>query len=159
MKKTILSVSAALMALLMLLSLGACKPREAQSDEPVRALIVRFEDACHQLDANEILDCVNPDIAQPLKFAAGVAGEFAGLSSDELLGMLSGMLQNAGDIGDNKQFFSSLHMTVDQVEMDASRAKARVTVTYTTDEKEYSREATVVCIERDERWYIAEFRF
>lgn len=159
MKKIAVSVSAALLALLMLLSLGACKPREVGSDEPVRALLARFEDACHQLDVNEILDCVNPDVSKPLKFAADLVGGFTDADSEQLFDMLTSLLQNAGDIGDNKQFFSSVHMTVNSVDMESDKAKAHVTVSYTEDGAERTKDATVICILRDGQWYVAEFRF
>ena len=55
---------------MMVLSLTACG-----KDNEVKEVVNRLESAINKMDVNEVLDCVNPEVANPIKLLVGTFGQ------------------------------------------------------------------------------------
>ena len=58
-----------LMSTIMVLSLTACGKGE------VKEVVNRLEAGINKMDVNEILECINPEVANPIKLLVGTFGQ------------------------------------------------------------------------------------
>lgn len=149
MRKKITVAVVLVMIVSVVLSLAGC----SKSDKEIRTLIADFENSCNSLDFNGILECINPKISDKFRFAAGVVGMFTEKGTDELFDALSDMV--SGDNVSGTDFFSSIHIEINEIEINEDNADVLVELTYYVGEEEFVRDATIECMYYKEQWYIS----
>ena len=138
----------ALLAVLVL-SMSACGGEQSE----IKALTTRFEKSCNKLELNEMLDCIEPDVAQGVKAITGVIGMFTDADTDELLDKFGAMLFS--EMPENsKEFFSSIKITVNDVEVDKDNATASAEIAYEISGEESVANAYFEYVRIEEEWYI-----
>lgn len=143
---------AAAMALVLAMCLTLC----ACGDKgQIKSTISDFEKACHTLDLNEILDCVDPTVAKVIGGGAGLIGSLTGKTSEELLDSIVPTL-----FGEDfsSEFLESIDIKVEDVAVNETSATAMCTISYLYDGEERAQDATLKLVkegtEKDAAWYI-----
>ncbi len=122
----------------------------------IKTLMKDFENACNKLDLNAMLECVNPEVAEGIKLAAGLMGMFSDKDSDELLDRLATILLKKAP-ENTHDFFGSIKIDVGSIEEEGDAAKAEAIVKYNISGEEYENETVFECILIEDEWYISDF--
>ena len=133
------------------LSLTACDTSKID----IRKLMNRFEESCHELDTEEMLDCINPKVADAIETAAGLVGLFTSKSSEEIIQSLANILFDNSLFG-TSDFFTTVEIKINTVDVTGNEATGTATVTYSSDGVEQNKPATFRCIRENEVWYISK---
>ena len=151
MRKTVISLMALLLSVTMVFSLAGC----SKSNKEIENLIAKFEQACNDLDFEEVLDCINPKISDKIKLAAGLVGMFTDTDTDEMFETLAKYL-SSDNLG-GADFFSSIKIEVKDISVKDDSADVSVMLNYEVNGEEIAREATFKCIYYTEKWYVSSF--
>ena len=148
-----------MVALLMLISsvtLCAC------GDEmKIKSLVNEFEESCNQLDADGILECLNPKIADTIDKALSILDIFTEVDKDEIFSKVSEILMSGlGEVG-GTELFSSIDIEIEEMEVGKASATVTGTMTYEVKGEEKETPVTFFCEYSDsiEKWYISEISF
>lgn len=149
MKRRIISLAAAIISAVLLLSMAGCGRSE---NAAVKGVIHDFQKACNRLDLNAMLDCIDPDEAQQLRMAAGIVGMIAGTDSDKLFDGLSNLLFSGFPGG--ADLFSSIKIDIQDIKIDGDRAAASVEIACEVGGTKTTEDSTIQCVCKDGKWYI-----
>ena len=161
MKRT---VSILLAAALLALCLCGCSLFRKHTEEPapqveeltpqqhVEQLVSDCTDACHDMDVEGILDCVNPKLADPMRSMLKVAG-MSGKSDEEMLELVGTYM--GAEATDYSEFCETLSTELGDVEVHGEKANTTVTYTFEQDGQTFRGEADVSFIRVDGQWYIS----
>ncbi|MBR5314635.1 MAG: hypothetical protein IKU45_04380 [Clostridia bacterium] len=150
MRRVILSVTAIVLVLTMMFAMTGCGAKSEIKD-----VIKKYEKACNEVDFDGILSCMHPSQADAIKLAAGIVGFFGNVDSDKMLEKLSSFLSDK--VSFSKEFFESLEITVDEIDVDDDKADVDVFVTYKLNGQETTVEADMEFTKYEDVWYIAKF--
>ena len=150
MRRVVYSVMAVLLVFMMMFALTGCG---AKSE--IKGVINDYEKACNEVDFEGILACMHPNDADKIKLAAGIVGFFGNVDADQMLDKLSSFLSTKINI--SKEFFESLEITVDEIDVDDDKANVDVFVTYTLNGQETTVEADMDFVKYEDAWYIKKF--
>ena len=145
------TVALLLVTVLLLGLLSGC------ASSGVRKVISKFEKACQELDADTMLDCLNPTITNPL----GDVLDFFGV--DSLNSALSGVVKVLGviDFKDDAPEDVLKTLKIKCKDFDFNDAKDACTVTaqlsYTVDGEKVEKTVLIKCEQVDDAWYIMSF--
>lgn len=145
------TVALLLVTVLLLGLLSGC------ASSGVRKVISKFEKACQELDADTMLDCLNPTITNPL----GDVLDFFGV--DSLNSALSGVVKVLGviDFKDDAPEDVLKTLKIKCKGFDFNDAKDACTVTaqlsYTVDGEKVEKTVLIKCEQVDDAWYIMSF--
>ena len=156
-------LSFALAIALLTLCLSGCSLFKKHSDpapgveertprENVEALIGDCTQACHDMDIEAILDCVNPKLADPMRSMLKVAG-VSGKSDEELLELVCTYM--GAEAVDYSEFCETLSTEIEDVQVHGETADATVKYRFEQDGQSYEGEAAVTCTRVDGKWYIS----
>lgn len=107
---------------------------------------------------NAMLDCIDPDVSGSVKKLTGLIGMFSDKDTDELLDNFAKVLFS--ELPENsKEFFSSIKIKLDNVEIEEERATAYAEITYKISGEESKSNAIFEYIRIDEKWYIVNLNF
>ena len=127
----------------------------ANAEETVEQMIRRCNAACNDIDLAGILDCVSPQIADPLRTGLNLVGKLGGKSDEELLNTLLNLL--GAEIAENSgEICRTLDIEVVSVDIQDDTAQAAVTFDFTQGGQAYKGETNVSCICIDGRWYVSK---
>ena len=153
MKKLIKKTLCIVLSALLCWVLVGCSVHDGE----IKEVISDFEEACNELDFNDMLDCINPRITGTLEFATGLLGMFTDTDTEEMLEELSNLIIDGESGADRKEFFSSIKITVDKIEVEDEQAVVTAVVKYKNSGRETVREATFSCEHYADEWYINTF--
>ena len=151
MRKIIISITAIVISIAMLVSLTGC----GGSKKEIENLMTEFEYACNTLDFDAVLNCINPKISDKVKLAMGFVGMFTETDTDEMFEKLAEYLSK-DDIG-GTDFFSSIKIKVDDISISSDTATVSTTLTYKVNGDEVVRESNFKCIYYTKKWFISSF--
>lgn len=150
MRRVVLSLTAIILVFTMMFAMTGCG---AKSE--IKEVIKNYEKACNDVDFEGILNCMHPKDADKIKLAAGIVGFFGNVDADKLLEKLSGFI--SGKVKMGKEFFESLKITIDEIDVDDDKADVDVYVTYMLNGQETTVEADMELEYYEEAWYITSF--
>ena len=108
--------------------------------------IQSFVSACNELDAEGILSCMDPSIADPIRITFGVIGTLTGKELNDVLDgiihILVKGLQLFNDEIEMEQIFSSMSIEVEKIKM--TTGSNSITVTLKGEGEEKDRQKTVL---------------
>ena len=128
------------------------KVEELTPQQNVELLVDRCTDACHDMDVEAILDCVNPKLADPMRSMLKVA-EVSGKSDEELLELVGTYM--GAEATNYSEFCETLTTELGDVTVRGEKASAAVTYTFEQDGQRFQGEADVSFIRVDGQWYIS----
>ena len=124
-------------------------------NESVEDVIDRCNIACNNTDIEGILDCIDPQIAKPIRATLKVAKSIGGKDDEEMLNTVVGLLANS-DVEDSYDVCESLDISVESLEQDGDVATAEVKFSYELDGQKYIGTTTAKCKYIDGQWYISK---
>ena len=142
--------AALILIIVLIVSMCAC----GNQNNEIKTLTQIFENSCNKLDMNAMLDCIDPDISGSVKKLTGLIGMFSDKDTDELLDSFAKVLFS--ELPENsKEFFSSIKIKLDNIEIEEDSASASAEITYEISGEDNKTNANFeyVCI--DEKWYIS----
>ena len=152
MKKRFVKVLVSMMMIIMILT--GCA---ATGKSECKAVIKEFQNACNTLDINTMLDCIDPEIAEPGRLFISLMGE----DPTEILdlfsqGLIFGMNMYGGEAA---EIFESFKIEVERIAMENTYAVADCKVSCLVEGEviESSAEVTMELI--GEEWYIVNIYF
>jgi uncharacterized lipoprotein YehR (DUF1307 family) len=147
----IFKMCAALILIIVLtVSMCAC----GNQNNEIKTLTKNFENSCNKLDMNAMLDCIDPDISGSVKKLTGLIGMFSDKDTDELLDSFAKVLFR--ELPENsKEFFSSIKIKLDNIEIDEDSASATAEITYEISGEDNKSNANFEYTRIDEKWYIS----
>lgn len=155
--KWITRAAALALALMMSLALCACSNDKAE----IKDTLGDFEEACRELDLNDLLDCIDPSTASALRTGAGLLGNLTGQSSAELLDSVVPFLFGA-DYTDSA-FLNSIDLEIEDIAVTDDAATAMCTVSFLFNGEPVARDATFRLVkqgaDKDADWYITDIDF
>ena len=149
-------IATVLLALSLSITLCACGDKSE-----IRDTIDDFEEACQELDLNDLLECIEPSTAATLRAGAGLLGNLTGQSSAELLDSVVPFLfgENYGD----SDFLNSIDIEIEDVAVNEDTATAMGTVSFLFHGKTVVKNADFRLVkqgsEKDTDWYITDIDF
>lgn len=148
----IFKMCAALILIIVLtVSICAC----GNQNNEIKTLTKNFENSCNKLDMNAMLDCIDPDISGSVKKLTGLIGMFSDKDTDELLDSFAKVLFS--ELPENsKEFFSSIKIKLDNIEIDEDSASATAEITYEISGEDNKSNANFEYTRIDEKWYISD---
>ena len=147
----IFKMCAALILIIVLtVSMCAC----GNKNNEIKTLTKNFENSCNKLDMNAMLDCIDPDICDSVKKLTGLVGMFSDKDTDELLDSFAKVLFS--ELPENsKEFFSSIKIKLDNIEIEEDSASATAEITYEISGEKNKSNANFEYARIDEKWYIS----
>ena len=164
MKRTL---SILLAAALLTLCMSGCSLFKKHTEEPapqveemtpqqhVEELVSDCTDACHNMDVEAILDCVNPKLADPMRSMLKVAG-LSGKSDEELLELVGTYM--GAEATNYSEFCRTLTAEPGEVEVHGEKANTTVTYTFEQDGQTFRGEADVSFTRVDGQWYVSTLK-
>ena len=150
MRKSLKNIIVFLLLFVIVLSMSAC---DNQNNE-IKSLTKNFENSCNKVDMNAMLDCIDPDISESVKKLTGLIGMFSDKDTDELLDNFAKVLFS--ELPENsKEFFSSIKIKLDNIEIEEDTASASAEITYEISGEDNKSNANFEYIRIDEKWYIS----
>lgn len=142
---------AVVLIICLLLSMTACKSKS----EGIKETLSEFESACRELDVNAMLNCIDPDIAQPIKIGLIVYGKTTGSSIEQTLGEV--VTSVFGQNYDPKEFLSNISFEDMKIKAKKRTAKVKCNIVYNIYGEDFKQKATISMMreEDDEKWYIS----
>lgn len=138
--------------LIIVLSVSVCACGNQNNE--IKTLTKNFENSCNKLDMNAMLDCIDPDISESVKKLTGLIGMFSDKDTDELLDSFAKVLFS--ELPENsKEFFSSIKIKLDNIEIDEDSASATAEITYEISGEDNTSNANFEYARIDEKWYIS----
>ena len=139
--------------LIITLSISGCG-EEKQCANQVQS----FVSACNELDAEGILSCMDPSIADPIRIAFGVLGTLTGNELNDVLdGIINVLIKGLQIFNDEievDQIFSSMSVKIDKIEVNGEYAKVNGKVSFHLFGKQMKKDMVVDMKETDDVWYI-----
>ncbi len=147
----IFKMCAALILIIVLtVSMCAC----GNQNNEIKTLTKNFENSCNKLDMNAMLDCIDPDISGSVKKLTGLIGMLSDKDTDELLDSFAKVLFS--ELPENsKEFFSSIKIKLDNIQIDEDSASATAEITYEISGEDNKSNANFEYTRVDEKWYIS----
>ena len=144
------SIAALILIIALSVSMCAC----GNQNNEIKTLTKSFENSCNKLDMNAMLDCIDPDISGSVKKITGLIGMFSDKDTDELLDSFAKVLFS--ELPENsKEFFSSIKIKLDNIEIDEDKASATAEITYEISGEDNTSNANFEYTRIDEKWYIS----
>lgn len=142
----------AALILIIVLSVSVCACGNQNNE--IKTLTKNFENSCNKLDMNAMLDCIDPDISGSVKKLTGLIGMFSDKDTDELLDSFAKVLFS--ELPENsKEFFSSIKIKLDNIEIEEDNASATAEITYEISGEDNKSNANFEYTRIDEKWYIS----
>ena len=142
----------AALILIIVLTVSICACGNQNND--IKTLTKNFENSCNKLDMNAMLDCIDPDISGSVKKLTGLIGMFSDKDTDELLDSFAKVLFS--ELPENsKEFFSSIKIKLDNIEIEEDNASATAEITYEISGEDNKSNANFEYARIDEKWYIS----
>lgn len=149
-------MAAVVLALTLSLTLCACGDKSE-----IRDTINDFEEACQELDLNDLLECIEPSTASTLRAGAGLLGNLTGQSSAELLDSVVPFL--FGENYSDSTFLNSIDIEIEDIAVNETSATAMGTVSFLFNGETVVKNADFRLVkvgsEKDADWYIADIDF
>lgn len=153
MKTIVKNVALILILITVITTFSGC----SENNKRIENLLAEFEYACNTLDVATILECINPEVSDKIKFAFSVYGFLSKKDTEEVFDKISEKLIGGVAI-DGNDFFSSIKIEVKEIKVDGKKAVATAAIEYTIKGETFKKMADFDCIFYMEEWYIAKFR-
>ena len=136
----------------------------SESKQYIEGLIADMEYACNNYDVQEILDNIDPDIADPIKFAYGFGTVVTESDKDDMaediINTVFGGLYSLG-VSENitpKTFFANLKIEPVKYEMKKKVGRVSCRMRFESVNQRFKRFVEVEVIKFDGEWYIESIR-
>lgn len=149
MRKTFRITTFLCCIMIIMILLCGCSP-EASA---IRKTLNEFQSAAQSLDAEGMLDCVDPSVATPIGGAIGALSALTGTETQEILPAI--LKTVFGEDVDGSTVME--HISVDHPKLRVSGDEAQVEceLHITTEDSSYTRKTTIQMKKIDDKWYIA----
>ncbi len=121
----------------MLLALTACASKE---EREVKKTLSNFESACQELDAEALLDCIDPTVADVLR-TGGDLLSLIGIDSSAAITSAASTI--FGSDSADSTYLSSLHLKALEIDIDGSEAVALCSLTYELNGEEQQQDVEI----------------
>lgn len=139
----------------IILSISGCGEEKKCANQ-----VQSFISACNELDAEGILSCIDPSIADPVRITFGVIGTLTGNELNDLLDGIINILIKGMQIFNNEikidQIFSSMSIEIEEIKVDGTYAKVKGKASFHLFGKLVKKKMTIDMKETDQVWYIVE---
>ena len=124
-----------------------------KAEDEVEALIGHLETSCNAMDANGVLECLDPVTASQLQLALDVIGAFADMDGEEFLNFMTGIM-SLGVMSGEIESFPTISIDIDSIEADEETAVAFGSLSYEENGELCTYPVEFDCAYIEEQWYI-----
>lgn len=149
-------IAVLLLSAMMMTALTGC----GGNARKIKDTLSEFEYACHNLDMDAMLDCIDPDVAEPIQFALSVYSIATDQDVEDLTDLFVDSVfgSNASEL-DAEELLSYISITDQKVKVKKSTAAVSCSLSVELDGKTYDMDLTINMTKTDGRWYIAGIEF
>lgn len=146
--------------LFLTLTITACGGKD-ENVQKIESLISELQYACNNLDVDQLLECIDPNISDPIRLGMSFLGNSSGLSKEEMVEALFDEIGgNSYQVQENpSDFLSTLKINVMNIEVEGDEAMVQAEVSFTVNGEEFDRETYFYCVKELDNWYVADFQF
>lgn len=146
-----------IMVLMLILQLAAC----GNEKDECRNVLDEFEYACNELDADAMLRCINPKIADPIRLGLSLLTHMTDKDIDDYVDEIAeSLIETMDEVNiDATELFHSMKLEVTKVKAKGKKALAYVNITFETMGVEMEKYGVFQMIQVDDIWYIESFSF
>ena len=152
MKKAKQLISALLAAAIMM-TLCSCTTNASEIEDTLS----EFEYACHNLDIHAMLNCIDPDVAEPIKFSISAYSALTGQDSEDVLDELVEAVFETDFEPD--EFLSHITITDPKIKVQKNKATVTCIINFEIGGDTYHKDTIINMIKTDDKWYISGFEF
>lgn len=149
-------LGAGMLCLALLLGLCACGGDKSQ----IKGTIREFEQACRDLDAAEILECIDPDISIPIQNGTSILSALTSPRSDPALDDLIPYLFSSSAV--DTSVLDSISIKVNSVSIAGTTAVAPSTISFRSNGEKVRLDANIYLIWAEDvspAWRISSVSF
>lgn len=153
MKKQNRMIALALAVLLLVSCLTGCSGAAGK----IRNTLEEFEYACRNLDADAMLGCIDPDVADPIRmllalYSQATDQDYEDVTDTVLENIVYGVF---GTDFDPDDFLSSLAVTDAKLKVDGETAVVSCVINFEIAGEKFARNSEIYLVEVRDRWYIS----
>ncbi|GEM_PF-7083769 len=149
MKKTMKRVVLVCWCATLLVMLSACSPETGK----IKKTLADFQAASEALDIEGMLECVDPDVAQPIRKTVTAYTALTGTDPRELLPTVVQMV--FGEESDGEKLMDHISIKKPKLHISGDTAQVECELHITTEDSSYSRDTVIRMKKIDDKWYIA----
>lgn len=123
----------------------------------IQNTLEEFEYACHNMDLNAILNCIDPDVAQPIKLLIAIGSMATDTDYEEMLDML--VDQVFGEGLNPQEFLPKLELAVEDLKVKKDVAAAFAKINFELSGQQFTEPVYFYMIKVDDKWYISSVEF
>ena len=155
MKKALRYLVVIMLVVTMNFGMTGCASKASQ----IKDTLSEFEYACHNLDVNAMLKCIDPDISDPIRLGLALVSTFTDADYEDLV---DGLFNNIGDSEfgssfDAEDFLNTISVSDAKLKTKKHRATVTCKINFELAGEQFKRDATIEMIEKDDKWYIYRF--
>lgn len=155
MKRIVLYLTMLFLIVTMTLGMTGCNSKASQ----IKDTLSEFEYACRNLDVDAMLDCIDPDVSDPIRLGIALFGTVADMDYEEVVEGLFGNI-GRGEFDSSYEAEDFLDtITVSDVKVKAQKDTAVVTckISFELAGEAFNRDTTIDMVRKNDKWYIADF--
>lgn len=155
MKKVLRYLVTIVLIVTMTMEMTGCTSKASQ----IKDTLSEFEYAARNLDVNAMLKCIDPDISDPIRLGLALVSTFSDADYEDLV---DGLFDNLGasEFGSSfnaEDFLSTISVSDPKIKTKKNRAVVTCKLSFELAGEQFTRDATIEMIEKDDKWYIASF--
>ena len=145
-------IGVAVVAVILVLIFGIGAGKKLYQAGKIEDTISELSYACNNMDADALLDVIDPEVADPLRMWAAVGD----VNKNEVMGSIfTAICELSGDV-DVEQVLSSITYDVEDVQIEDEYAMVTADCTMTVNGEEFARYVTCYLQNIRDKWYIMD---
>lgn len=155
MKKVLRYLVTIMLIVTMTIGMTGCTSNASQ----IKDTLSEFEYAARNLDVNAMLKCIDPDVSDPIRLGLALVSTFSDADYEDLV---DGLFDNLGasEFGSSfnaEDFLSTISVSDAKLKTKKHRGVVTCKINFELAGEQFTRDATIEMIEKDDKWYIASF--
>ncbi len=125
----------------------------------IQDTLSEFEYSCRNSDVNVILNCIDPDVADPIRIAIALFSTMTGEDYENIVDGLFDHLEGEpfGASFDAKRFLSTISFSDEKLKTKKNTAKVTCKMNFEVAGVQFTRDTVIDMVKLDGKWYIAGF--
>lgn len=138
--------------LCIILSVSLCACSGAQKTA-IKNTLSSFETACHKMDVDSMLDCIDPDIAKPIQMGLAIAGSITGNDYSDVIGELAQRV--LGEVFNSEEVLSSFELSDFEINVNGKKATVECSMHFELNGSDFEQDVSFSMKYVDDEWYIS----
>lgn len=153
--KKLRELIAVLLIVIMVFCMMGCSSDKSQ----IKDTLSEFENSCRNLDVDGMLDCIDPDVSDPIRLGMAVLSNITGTDYESIIACIFSNISESG-LGDDfnpQEFLSTIGVSDAKLKINNNTATVTCELSFEVAGEKFERDAAIDMVKKDDKWYIAGF--